>query len=73
MYYSYTSSIGYISFCRPAYNPYENDLLMDVDDDEQIGIVVLGTNGLARELENKIKVFIFLSVYLLSSLWNSIG
>ena len=29
---------------------------MDVDDDEQIGIVVLGTNGLAIELENKIKV-----------------
>ena len=41
---------------RPAYNPYENDLLMDVDDDEQIGIVVLGSNGLALELENKIKV-----------------
>ena len=42
--------------CRPAYNPYENDLPIDVDDDEQIGIVVLGTNGLAQELENKIKV-----------------
>lgn len=41
---------------RPAYNPYENDLLMDVDDDEQIGIVVLGSNGLALELENKIKL-----------------
>eukprot|EP00795_Rhopilema_esculentum_P012729 gene12729-3453_t len=45
------------SFCRrPAYNPYENDLPIDVDDDEQIGIVVLGTNGLAQELENKIKL-----------------
>eukprot|EP00794_Sanderia_malayensis_P016836 gene16836-18534_t len=41
---------------RPAYNPYENDLLMDGDDDEQIGIVVFGTNGLASELEKKIKL-----------------
>ena len=44
---------------------------MDVDDDEQIGIVVLGANGLARELENKIKViciFICLLLNLLLSL-----
>ena len=33
----------------------------DVEDDEQIGIVVLGTNGLSLELENKIKVRIFMS------------
>ena len=38
-------------FFRPA----------DVEDDEQIGIVVLGTNGLSLELENKIKVRTFIN------------
>ena len=56
--YSLLSLLITVICFRATHNPYENDLFRD-SEDEQINILVIGKDGLAQDLEDKIKVSVF--------------
>ena len=45
----------YFIIFRTLQNPYENEIFRD-NEDEQINLLIIGKNGLGRELEDKIRV-----------------
>jgi len=42
-------------FSRTGQNPYENEIYRE-NEDELINLLIIGKNGLGRELEEKIRV-----------------